>query len=340
MAFVSAPPLPFTGSYTTRNQRLHRPARRRTPTAKADWSQHDTFSGFEALCERTQLALCKQTAAADGLGTFELIPDVAPTYNTTSEGKTRTPRARTMRGGRAFESAVISVWRSPLPSSARRRALAQLDEDARVAHATDAVGLSFRLQPRDATAPALRANVHYFQLGMSGATSWWFAGAADLSRGRKAPPNVFARDVRTFLSQCRAPCAKHHASPQEQHAAFLDACLTGSERTDRAAAFAFVVDVVDVLLPAYLPLVSAVDTPTPAAPTRAAQATPPEDSRAQFRERFGLLGGAKCESEVAQSAPLSWWRFTLAPSVKSPEGKRFLRLRNDKAAGRTPPAYM
>lgn len=332
MAFVSAPILPFS----TSNQRHERLSQRRRPLiAKADWSQHDTFSGFQALCERTQIALCMQTAAADGLGTFELVPNVVPTM-ARNERQYKAPRARTMRGGRAFESAVVSVFRSPLPKSTRRRVLAQLDGDARVAHATDAVGLSLRLQPRDTTSPALRANVHYFQLGM-GATSWWFAGAADLSRGIDASPNAFARDVRTFLTQCRAPCAKHYATPHEQNVSFLDSCLTGTERTDRAAAFAFIVDVVDLLLPAYLPLVSAVEisTSTTLVPT-----TQANDSRAQFKERFGLLGGAKCESEVEQSAPLSSWRFTLAPSATSPEGRRFLKLRNDQAAGRTPPAYL
>lgn len=298
------------------------------------WRPDDTLSGFEALCLRAQHALCEETAEADGLGTFQATP-------WTAGGAGRNLRivggstgahtdVRSMRGGRRFERAVVSVWRSS-PAGARRRLLAEIGREpmARVRHATDGVGLSLRLQPRDPVAPALRADVHYFELGRGGATAWWFAGAADLSVGRGAPLNGFGRDIRAFLASCRAPCALHRAPEVALHQrAFLEGCLAGG--SDRASAFAFVVDVVDLLLPSYLPLVRG-DAPV------FAQV---DGGRSAFVERFGLTGGASCEEEVAHKAPLGWWRFTLAPRHGSPEGKRFWTMRNDENYGRTPPAYL
>lgn len=338
MAFVATP---FLGAPIARPHTPHRISRRASVVARAssdgelDWAKHDTLTGFEALCIRAQSALCAQTAAADGLGTFEATPSTAPRSPRTHVPHRVYPsgsRARSMRGGRAFERAVVNVWRSR-PAGARRRLLAELGPGpvARVAHATDGVGLSLRLQPRDPTAPALRADVHYFQLG-GGATVWWFAGAADLALGPRAPPNSFQRDVRAFLASCRAPCAQHRASDAAKKRVFLEGCLTG-EQTDRASAFAFVVDVVDLLLPSYLPLVRG-DAPSAAATPRL------DDTRSEFVERFGLKGGASCESEVAHAAALGWWRFTLAPRVTSPEGRRFWSMRNDENSGRTPPAYL
>lgn len=336
MAFVAGPLLPSS------------PPRRRARTsvrASVDpWDGHDTFSGFEALCWRAQLSLCAETAAADGLGTFEDPPSYLPSPLQPPPPPPRGParRARAMRGGRAFSSAVVSVWRASPPASGRARLLTHLSPTG-VRHAAEAVGVSLRLAPRNPSSPLLRADAHYFQLG-GGATSWWFSGAADLVPGPRTSPNAFGRDARAFLARCRKPCDEHRASDapgsQLASARFLEACLATHHLPpagahDQAAAFAFMVDVLDAFLPSYLPLVRAVAgksvpdiTPTTAA-----------DPRPEFTERFGLRGGASCESEVAQAGPLGSWRFTLAPRENSPEGRRFWSLRNSDASGYTPPAY-
>lgn len=349
MAFVSAIPLTYTNTNnnTKRNINTHRrSSTRQTPISSAKnhqqwpsydaehWANLDTLSGFEALCVRTQTAVCNITAAADGLGTFEALPATAPNTITSSSASSRnrkqtsssngaTPGARLMRGGLAFERAVVSVWRTPTPRTGRR--------DAHVS--TDAVGLSLRLQPRDNCSPALRADVHYYQRGASGTGAWWFSGAADLTPGKASSPNVFSRDVQTFLSGVLPPTGTGSMTYQYPHKCSVPAVC--AETADRAGAFAFVVRVVDVLLPAYLPLVDGAQTraltlPLDTAPTPTSHHSQRRPRHPRARLRFGVPGGASCESDVAlaHEDSLGWWRFTLAPRAGTPQSSLFYRMRD------------
>lgn len=306
--------------------------------SQSDWLHtSDTLRGFEALCERAQSKFCSAAAAIDGLGTFENLPHSYDSFQHQLLNKNVNDQpCRSMKGGRNFEQAVVSVWRAPtsISTPTRRRS-------NRNGSRTDGVGLSLRLQPRDSRLPVLRANVHYFQLSSGRCTTWWFSGAADLSLGKAASPNSFANDSRVFLNQFRQPLATHRRE-RLTDAAFLDACLFEEEKSDRLAAFAFAGDVVELLLPAYLPLVQN-DYQPPSSRRNNNTSFDPDGNgnnssniEVEGFERFGLDGGASCESQVTQMAPFAWWTFTVAPRNSSPEGRRFKAMRK----GVQPPSYM
>jgi len=313
--------------------------------SQADWLHtSDTLRGFEALCERAQNTFCTAAAAMDGLGTFENLPDSYRMHADYPGGflqnarNSQPEKCRSMKGGRNFEQAVVSVWRAPSPS--HMRPSSRSSRSSRSSGGTDGVGLSLRLQPRDTRLPILRANVPYFQLS-GRCTTWWFSGAADLSLGKQASPNAFANDSRVFLNKVRRqPLERHRRERNLTDAAFLDACLFSEEKSDKLAAFAFAGDVVELLLPAYLPLVAQQKT-TNKYGHKDHDSGPFETdtnirTRGEAFERFGLDGGASCESQVTQMAPFAWWSFTVAPRNSSPEGRRFKAMRK----GVQPPPYM
>lgn len=317
----------------------------------------DTFKGFESFCWRTQETLCVHTAAADGLGTFERTP-----HTTTTRKPWTREATRAMRGGRAFQSAVIAVWRTNSRTSLKDKMLVSLDTRTNeVVHNTDAVGLSLKMIPRNKAAPLLRADLHYFQVG-GGDTSWWFSGAADLTVGAAAEPNAFAGDVEMFLASWQKLCDKHRLESAKSELvdsrAFLEECYgnvkanrTSTEGLDRTTSFAFISDVVDRLLPSYLPLVSSnenrhtfvVDAPKHASHSSFANAFDfgwEQVAQNEQVQNFGLKGGASCESAITRASPLGWWRFTLTPSKRSPAGRKYNSMRNDESSGRTPSAYL
>lgn len=232
-----------------------------------------------------------------------------------------------MQGSRCFATARVSVW-----TSATRLA----------GHPRAAAGLSLNLAPRDPLLPSLRADAHYFQIGPLGRVSWWFAGTADLAAGPDAPAEAFERHVSSFLSEWERLRLRHRRTRRQEQQAFLDGCLLDDSTSggpDRGSAFAFMTEVVDALLPAYLPLL-----------VGASPGVGNTDDGSKFIfdsafgeehvDRFCIEGGARCESRVARGGPLGSWRFSIAPSGLTAAGKAYVTLRNDHRCGRVPILYI
>lgn len=91
---------------------------------------------------------------------------------------------------------------------------------------------------------------------------------------------------------------------------FLDVCYAA---VDRETAFGFVGDVVDALLPAYLPLLL--------------EKGGGGVEEGEFIESFCIQGGAACESSILRREPLVSWSFSLAPSALTTAGRVYDTLR-------------
>eukprot|EP00177_Eucheuma_denticulatum_P005271 GFKZ01009591.1.p1 GENE.GFKZ01009591.1~~GFKZ01009591.1.p1 ORF type:complete len:346 (-),score=17.97 GFKZ01009591.1:1104-2141(-) len=305
----------------------------------------DTLSNFESFCWRAQDWLCTQTAAADGLGTFQPTPTFYPSTSHHPSGK---KRHRIMKGGRAFDTAVISVWRSAEQVKVRKRALTMVDpRTARVEYIKDAAGVSVKLQPHDPTLPALRADAHYFQIG-GGNVSWWFAGTADISLGPATSPELFTEIAQPFFQTWEKLRTRHRTTSGHAARAFLDdlfrvdsASDPSTRRLDCLTAYGFITEMVDALLPAYLPLLG-----TSGHSERAMKRlhdvwdSSPTEGAETFGERhvdkFCIEGGAACESVTVRSSPLGSWRFSLAPSMLTSAGRTYATLRDNRQGWKGP----
>lgn len=342
-AFLPAPLLPYRRP-PLRNQQV-----RACGLPEPSPMSLDTLSGFESFCWRAQDWLCTAAADADGLGTFQPVPT---TFHTSPHPSSRRARHRVMRGGRFFHTAVVAVWSSSSPLSTpryRRRLTTELDRrTATVEFAKDAVGVSVKLSPRDPRAPALRADAHYFQIG-GGTVSWWFSGTADISMGPEADPDTFAENLGPFLETWDKLRMRHRAPPGQLTRNFLQDCLTVSSEgeaapiggLDRVSAFGFITEVVDALLPAYLPLLRARKRGSRFEsemlhdwePVWGGLGLGGTDVESRFGKEeidtFGISGGATCESVTVRGSPLGSWRFSLAPSMFTAAGKTYATLRND-----------
>lgn len=309
----------------------------------------DTLSGFESFCWRAQDWLCTAAADADGLGTFHSVPTTFAKSSQLSPARTR---HRVMHGGRFFDTAVVAVWSSSSRLSNpryRRRLTTQLDKrTATVEYVKDAVGVSVKLSPRDPLAPALRADAHYFQIG-GGTVSWWFSGTADISMGPAADPDTFTENIVPFLATWEKLQQKHRTPRGQLTRDFLDDCFKASGEADvspaggldRVSAFGFMTEVVDALLPAYLPLLGAgkkrrrfesdfLHDWDPVWGGIGLSGTDVESSFGKEEiDKFGISGGATCESVTVRGSPLGSWRFSLAPSMLTSAGKTYVTLRND-----------
>jgi coproporphyrinogen III oxidase len=176
--------------------------------------------------------------------------------------------SRTLRGGRAFESAGVnvSVVHGSLP--------AELGEVAGAAKQAGSVrfwatGVSVVLHPRNPMVPTMHANYRYFELqrGPDAAPwRWWFGGGSDLT-----PSYLFEEDARHFHGVLRAACDAHDTA---YYPLFKNQCDeyfllphrgecrgVGGIFFDRLAdqspraVLAFVASCADAIVPAYFPIV-------------------------------------------------------------------------------------
>lgn len=333
MAFVY-PSLPWRTSIPARHVRTLQMTREEFPSPFS----LDTLSNFESFCWRAQEWLCSQTAAADGLGTFRPTPSA---YSSASNTNGQRKKHRMMKGGRAFDTALVTVWTSAELASFQRRMLTMTDYNtARVEYVKDAAGLSVKLQPRDPSLPALRADAHYFQIG-GGRVSWWFAGTADISMGPAASPEVFQESIQPFLGTWENLRKRHRKNIAYARRAFLNECLSAGEKSrvkggglDQLTAYNFITEMVDALLPAYLPLLLNNEKREKAS-SRLDRIwnmglSDVGNSHGQVEvDNFFTEGGAACESVTLRSSPLGSWRISLAPSNFTSAGRVYAILRDD-----------
>lgn len=248
----------------------------------------------------------------------------------------------------------------------------------------ESVGITINLRPRDENLPSLRASAHYFQIG-GGRVAWWFAGCADLCLSPRTDARQFGRLTHRFFDSWQQLCDGYRVARAERAVTFLKGCwgdvgggdaarkafgvgagapMAGGEATaavrtvDRDTSFRFVTDMVDQLLPAYLPLLSE-HPPRPSSrsshPSRSSDIFQPPDvddwplftlthlqsqsdqASASALENetvteFTVAGGSQCESVTVQKSPLGSWRFSLSPSIFTPAGREYESLRNNSAS--------
>lgn len=303
----------------------------------------ETMSSFEAFCWRTQETLSRHTAEVDGLGTFQ-NPNTYPCRSTQRAGKL------SMKGGRAFATATIDVFRNPSILSASRKTRRLLTSAGPVAESSpdtrESVGITLNLRPRDPVLPSLRASAHYFQVG-GGRVSWWFSGSADLCVSYLCESHRFQAATDRFFDVWTALCEKYRTRGREREVSFLENCFSDSHfasTADRDTSFHFVSDMVDQIMPTYVTLLfdwngrlndsdnkSCSKTRLVDWPLAGLDLFNDEDTASQDEEtvdRFSLPGGAACEVATVRTCPLGSWRFSLSPSELSAAGKEYASLRN------------
>jgi coproporphyrinogen III oxidase len=253
-------------------------------------------------------------------------------------------RTRVIADGKLFEKAGVNV--SDVHGELRPEMAGALPGDGLAFRAT---GLSLVLHPRSPRVPTVHANVRHIQ---HGGTSW-FGGGTDLT-----PYYVVPEDATHFHRTLRAACERHDASfyrrfkrwcddyfflphrgePRGVGGIFFDYLGAGAEATARQAApeppaalerdpeavFAFVREVGDAIVPAYLPIVE----------RRRAEAWGERERRWQLLRRgryvefnlvydrgtvFGLRTDGRVESILMSLPPQVRWEYGFAPEPGSPE---------------------
>lgn len=295
-----------------------------------------TLPSFEAFCWRAQQTLCEHTAQADGLGTFQ-----SPmTFPSTAQEQSPSQN-QAMQGGRKFLNATIDVFRNRPSRPRTRRLLTTVGPVPMPSpNERECAGLSLNLRPRDPDLPSLRASVHYFQIG-GACVTWWFAGSADLCMSR-ANSNRFRGLSSQFQMAWSTICHQYAVSARHRYVNFMQDCLCedGIRTTDREICFSFVADVVDQLLPTYLPL---LDYGKRTSSVRGNDGWPFSNLAreegvstplaAEVVDIFPLQGGAACESVTVTACPLASWRFSLSPSTLTAAGKEYVSLQRNGENG-------
>lgn len=175
-------------------------------------------------------------------------------------------RTRVIENGNVFEKGGvnISAVHGKLPDSMQK--LFNVGE-------TDffACGLSLVLHPKNPMVPTVHANWRYFEMydGNKNVIDCWFGGGQDLT-----PYYLFEEDAKHFHQTCKTACDQHHADfyPKfkkqcdtyfwntHRHEArgigglFFDYCK-GNEQMPMESWYAFVTEVGNSFLDAYVPIV-------------------------------------------------------------------------------------
>jgi coproporphyrinogen III oxidase len=286
---------------------------------------------FHELQDRITTAL----AEADGMG----FREDAWTRDGGGGGRTRV-----LADGALFEKAGVNV--SDVHGRLRPEMAGALPGDGLTFRAT---GLSLVLHPKSPRLPTVHANVRHIQHGARS----WFGGGTDLT-----PYYVVPADAAQFHRTLQAACDRHDASfyrrfkrwcddyfflphrgePRGVGGVFFDYLGAGAEATagqtaleppspredDAEAMFAFVRDIGDAIMPAYLPIVQ----------RRRNEPWGERERRWQLVRRgryvefnliydrgtvFGLRTDGRVESILMSLPPEVRWEYGQAPEPGSPE---------------------
>jgi coproporphyrinogen III oxidase len=289
---------------------------------------------FRDLQDRITAAI----EAADGGGKFK---EDSWTRSTGGGGRTRA-----MAEGKLFEKAGVGF--SDVHGTLRPEMARALPGEGERFRAT---GISLIFHPRSPRIPTVHANVRHIQRG--GVS--WFGGGTDLT-----PYYVVGEDAAQFHRTLRDCCARHddtfyprfkrwcddyfflahRQEPRGVGGIFFDYLGAGAEATagqavvvppspresDSEAMFAFVRDVGDAILTAYLPIVQ----------RRYADAWGDRERRWQTLRRgryvefnllydrgtvFGLRTDGRVESILMSLPPEVRWEYGFAPEPGTPEAE-------------------
>ena len=284
---------------------------------------------FKSYIEQLQDRITKALEKLDGQASFK-----EDLWTRPEGGGGRT---RVIADGAVFEKGGvnISAVHGALPKSMQEY-FGQPDADF------FACGLSLVLHPKNPMVPTVHANWRYFEMynAKGELIDQWFGGGLDLT-----PYYLFEEDARHFHSVCKSSCDRHHFDFYTQYkkkcddyfwnhhrqeargigGLFFDYC-----RADQPLSlenwYAFVTDVADHFLEAYLPI----------AEKRKDLVYGPEQRRWQEIRRgryvefnlvhdkgtlFGLKTNGRIESILMSLPPVVQWAYDYTPQEGSREEK-------------------
>jgi coproporphyrinogen III oxidase len=245
---------------------------------------------------------------------------------------------RVIAGGAILEKGGVnfSAVRSPLSQVLAGRMNVRPQE-------IFATGISLVLHPSSPMVPTVHMNLRYLRLADGDA---WFGGGADLT-----PWYLFEEDARHFHATLKAACDAHACASYADYKKGCDDYFTirhrgetrgiggvffDYQRTDPEAFFAFVRDLGDAFLPAYLPIVA----------RRKAEPWGPDQRRWQQIRRgryvefnlvydrgtlFGLETNGRTESILMSLPPDASWVYDHAPAAPSREADLIRVLRQPRS---------
>jgi coproporphyrinogen III oxidase len=273
---------------------------------------------LQAWFEDLQDRICAGLAEVDGLASFH---EDRWRYDSGGGGRTRI-----LQNGCVFEKAGVnfSAVEGSLPPAIATRMHLETEPFF-------ATGVSLVIHPLSPLVPTVHMNVRYFEQ-CSG--KWWFGGGIDLT-----PCYPFPEDVRHFHATLRSACDRHDSSYYPRFKKWCDEYFFIRHRNETrgvggiffdhlqgepAAAFAFVREVGEAFLPAYLPVVQRRRTAPYGAREREFQLL----RRARYVEfnlvydrgtAFGLETGGRIESIFMSLPPVVHWPYGWSPEPGSRE---------------------
>lgn len=255
-------------------------------------------------------------------------------------------RTRVIENGNVFEKGGVNISEvfGSLPES--------MQKQLGVSH-TDffACGISLVLHPKNPMVPTVHANFRYFELydDDKNVVDQWFGGGLDLT-----PYYLFEEDATHFHGVCKAACDAHNASFYVDYkkkcdtyfwnhhrdeargigGLFFDYCRP-NEVHDLASWYAFITQMGDAFLDAYLPIV------------QKRKILPYTDEQRQWQEirrgryvefnlvhdkgtLFGLKTKGRIESILMSLPPTVQWAYDVQPKENTEEAKLITVLKNPK----------
>ena len=190
-------------------------------------------------------------------------------------------RTRIIENGAIFEKGGVNISgvHGELPLS--------MQKHFNVGEATFyACGLSLVLHPKNPMIPTVHANWRYFEMydAHDNIADQWFGGGLDLT-----PYYLFEEDAIHFHNVCKAACDRHDADFYKNYKKRCDEYFWNAHRNEARGIgglffdylkpsqkpmedwYAFVTDVADNFLEAYLPIVEQGKSPLYHSPTRLAR---------------------------------------------------------------------
>lgn len=242
-------------------------------------------------------------------------------------------RSRVLSGGEVYEQAGVNfshVFGDKLPPSAT----AARPELA--GRKFQAMGVSLVIHPNNPYVPTSHANVRFFIAEKEGeAPIWWFGGGFDLT---PFYPNI--EDVKHWHQTASALCEPYGDDVYQNYKAWCDEYFFLKHRNETRGvgglffddlnkwgfekSFAFMQDVGNGFIPAYLPIVKGNKDRTFGDTERQFQLY----RRGRYVEfnlvfdrgtLFGLQSGGRTESILMSMPPLVRWEYCYSPEASSPE---------------------
>ena len=292
---------------------------------------------FEAHIFDLQNRICKGLEHADTQGQF-----VEDQWQRDGGGGGKT---RILNNGKVIEKGGVnvSVVHGDLPELFK--------EKFKVDEATFyACGLSLVIHPKSPKVPTVHANWRYFELydSQGNIADQWFGGGLDLT-----PYYLFEEDAKHFHRICKSACDQHDLSFYPKFKIRCDEYFWNTHRNEARGIgglffdylkaeekpmeqwYAFVTQVADNFLEAYLPIVEKRKDNA----YTAAQKNWQEIRRGRYVEfnlvhdkgtLFGLKTNGRIESILMSLPPKVQWKYDHSPSPDSPEEELIKVLKEPK----------